>query len=288
MAGSSVDTRRHGKFSPWAILTPGGLWLALFFLVPIASLIRMALSEMPNRFAQPEFTGSVDSFSTAFSEYGAQFGRSFLYAGAATVLAFAIGYPLAYAIAAYGGRWKDLLIGLVVVPFFTSFLIRTISWTSILADEGPVNRVFRSVLGDDFTLTGKWWAVIGGLTYNFLPFMILPIYVALEKIDFRLTESASDLYATPRAAFRRVVFPLSLPGVFAGSLLVFIPAAGDFINARILGNPTTTMIGSVVQDQYLVQLRYPVAAALSLVLMGIITALVLLYSRLFGTDGLAA
>ncbi len=288
MADNSLDTRRPGKSAPWAILSPGGLWLTLFFLVPVASLVRMALSEKANRFAAPEFTGSFDAFSAAFGEYGAQFTRSFLYAGAATILAFAIGYPLAYAIAAHGGRWKELLIGLVVVPFFTSFLIRTISWTSILTDEGPVNRAFQMVLGDDFTLTGKWWAVIGGLTYNFLPFMILPIYVALEKIDFRLTEAAGDLYATPRAGFWRVVFPLSLPGVFAGSLLVFIPAAGDFINARFLGSPSTTMIGSVVQDQYLVQLRYPVAAALSLVLMGIITVMVLLYSRLFGTDGLAA
>ena len=265
MAG---EDRKPARLVPWALLSPGGLWLALFFLVPVLALVKIALSTL--------------------SDYGAQFGRSFVYAGLATVLAFAIGYPLAYCVAAYGGRWKDLLIGLVVIPFFTSFLIRTIAWTSILGERSFVTKVARGVLGDWFTFTGRSWGVVGGLTYNFLPFMILPIYVALEKIDFRLTEAAGDLYATPVAGFWRVIFPLSLPGVFAGSLLVFIPAAGDFINARFLGSPDTTMIGSVVQDQFLVQLDYPSAAALSLILMGIITVAVLVYSKLFGTEGLAA
>jgi spermidine/putrescine transport system permease protein len=281
------EDRKPGRFVPWALLTPGGLWVALFFLVPVLMLARSALSTQP-RFQQPEFDWNVESFSTAFTDYGSQFSRSFLFAGLATVLAFAIGYPLAYTIAAYGGRWKDLLIGLVVIPFFTSFLIRTIAWTSILGSEAPLSRAARSVLGDGFSFTGNMWSVVLGLTYNFLPFMILPIYVALEKIDFRLTEAAGDLYATPAGGFWRVIFPLSLPGVFAGSLLVFIPAAGDFINQRFLGTPKTSVIGSVVQDQFLVQNAYPVAAALSIVLMAIITVAVLVYSKLFGTEGLAA
>jgi spermidine/putrescine transport system permease protein len=287
MAG---EDRKPARFAPWALLSPGGLWLALFFLLPIVALVRMALSEKPNRFADPELTWSFSSFSQAFEDYGGQFGRSFLYAGLATVLAFAIGYPLAYVIAAYGGRWKDLLIGLVVIPFFTSYLIRTIAWTSILGNQSSLTRFVRDlpVVSDNFDFVGKWYAVVGGLTYNFLPFMVLPIYVALEKIDFRLTEAAGDLYATPVAGFWRVIFPLSLPGVFAGSLLVFIPAAGDFINNKFLGTPKTSMIGSVVQDQFLVQLDYPVAAALSIVLMAIITVAVLVYSKLFGTEGLAA
>lgn len=284
MAG---EDRKPARFVPWALLSPGGLWLALFFLVPVLALVKIALST-PVRFQEPEFNWDFGNFGTALSDYGGQFGRSFLYAGLATLLAFVIGYPLAYCIAAYGGKWKDLLIGLVVIPFFTSFLIRTIAWTSILGNQSFVTKGFRSVLGDDFNFTGTWYGVVGGLTYNFLPFMILPIYVALEKIDFRLTEAAGDLYATPVAGFWRVIFPLSLPGVFAGSLLVFIPAAGDFINARFLGSPQTSMIGSVVQDQFLVQLDYPSAAALSLILMAIITVAVLIYSRLFGTEGLAA
>jgi spermidine/putrescine transport system permease protein len=285
MAG---EDRKQAKFAPWALLTPGGLWLILFFLVPVAMLARTALSSAPSRFADPEFNWNFSNFGKALGDYGPQFGRSFLFAGAATLLAFVIGYPLAYFIAAYGGRWKDLLIGLVVVPFFTSFLVRTIAWTSILGPEQWIGLQARKLFGDDFTIIHHAWAVIGGLTYNFVPFMILPIYVALEKIDFRLTEAAGDLYASPMAGFWRVIFPLSLPGVFAGSLLVFIPAAGDFINQRFLGTPETSVIGSVVQDQFLVQNSYPVAAALSLVLMAIITIAVLVYSRLFGTEGLAA
>lgn len=262
--------------------------MCAFFLAPVLTLIRTAMSTKPSRFENPEFAWDFSSFGTAFSDYGAHFGRSFLFAGAATVLAFVIGYPLAYFIAVYGGRWKDLLIGIVVIPFFTSFLIRTIAWTSILGNQSFVTDAARGIFGDGFNFLGTPVAVIGGLTYNFLPFMILPIYVALEKIDFRLTEAAEDLYATPGAGFWRVIFPLSLPGVFAGSLLVFIPAAGDFINVRFLGTPKLTTIGSVVQDQFLVQLNYPVAAALSLILMAIITAAVLVYSKLFGTEGLAA
>jgi spermidine/putrescine transport system permease protein len=282
------EGRRRGRFAPVGLLAPGTLWLILFFLVPLWTLLRVALSTRASRYATPEFSWEWSNFSHAVDTFGEQFARSFLYAGIATVLALLIGYPIAYTIATRGGRWKDLLIGLVVVPFFTSFLIRTIAWKSILADASPITRAARELFGDDFRFLATPAAVVGGLTYNFLPFMILPIYVSLEKIDFQLTEAASDLFATPFQAFRKVVFPLSLPGVFAGSLLVFIPAAGDFINATFLGSPRTTMIGSVVQNQFLVQINYPSAAAISLVLMAIITALVLLYSRLFGTEGLAA
>lgn len=287
MAGDA-DTRRRGSLAPAGLLSPGTLWLALFFLVPVALLVRTALSSKPSRFAEPTFSWEWANFADALSESGAQFGRSFLYAAVATVVAFAIGYPVAYFIATQGGRWKDLLIGLVVVPFFTSYLIRTIAWKSILSDEGGVTGFFRVFLGDDFRFLSTPAGVIGGLTYNFLPFMILPIYVSLEKIDFRLTDAAADLYSTPAAAFLKVIFPLSLPGVFAGSLLVFIPAAGDFINDQVLGGPQTRMVGSVVRDKFLVQFDYPAAAALSLVLMVIITVAVLVYSKLFGTEGLAA
>ena len=200
-------------------------------------------------------------------------------------------------IAFRGGKYRNLLLGLVVIPFFTSYLIRTIAWTSILADSGPVVSILESIrltglleslnVMDNGRLINTPAAVIGGLTYNFLPFMILPIYVSLEKIDVHLVDAAQDLYSSASRALRKVVLPLSIPGVFAGTLLTFIPAAGDFVNAQFLGNPNTTMIGNSIQDQFLRQSNYPVASAMSFVLMAIITALVVVYSRFFGTEDLA-
>lgn len=285
------DTRglRKGRFAPYALLSPGVIWLLLLFLVPVLFLVRASLSTKPSRFSNPEFSWAWENFSSAFNQYGGEFVRSFVFAGVATVLAILIGYPLAYWIATQGGRHKNLLIGLVVVPFFTSYLIRTISWTSILRDDGPVVGIYQLLpwVGDDGRLLATPWAVIGGLTYNFMSFMILPIYVSLEKIDFRLTEAAGDLGSTPWSAFRKVILPLSMPGVFAGSLLVFIPAAGDYLNNRYLGSPQTSMIGTVVQNKFLVQVDFPEAAALSVVLMVIITVMVLIYSKFLGTEGLA-
>jgi spermidine/putrescine transport system permease protein len=280
---------RRSRFAPYGLLSPGIIWLLLFFLVPVVMLFKASLSSKPSRFAEPVFDWDWSNFSSAFSDYGTVFVRSFVFAGIATVAAIVIGYPLAYWIATQGGRWKNFLIGLVVVPFFTSYLIRTIAWTSILQDENPIVTFLRALPGvpADFRILATPIAVIGGLTYNFMSFMILPIYVSLEKIDFRLTEAAADLYGSPWTAFRKVVFPLSLPGVFAGSLLVFIPAAGDYLNNRYLGSPQTAMIGTIVQNKFLVQFDYPQAAALSVVLMVIITVMVLIYSRFMGTEGLA-
>src|SRR4051794_25814198 len=248
----------------------------------------MSLSSSPSRFAEPVFNWHWDNFDTAFTSFGGQFVHSFVYAAAATLLALVIAYPLAYVIAFRGGRFKNLLIGLVVVPFFTNFLIRTLAWKTILGDEGPVIHFLRTVhlLGSTDTLLRTPTAVVGGLTYNFLPFMVLPIYVSLEKIDPQLITAARDLYSNTWGAFRKIVLPLSLPGVFAGSLLVFIPAAGDFVNAYYLGNARTSMIGSVVQDQFLVQNNYPTAAALSFVFTAIVMVLVIMYSRLLGTEDL--
>lgn len=291
------DSALRRQLAPYGLLKPGILWLSLFFLAPLWTLVTMSLSERPSRFAEPEFAWNFANFTDSLSKYQEQFLRSFLYAGAATLLCIVIGYPLAYVIAFRGGRYRNLLLGLVVVPFFTSYLIRTIAWQTILADEGPLvstlqslslDRVLETIgIMDNGRLLNTPFAVIGGLTYNFLPFMVLPIYVSLEKIDPRLMDAAKDLYSGSARAFRKVVLPLSLPGVFAGSLITFIPAAGDFVNARFLGGPNTTMIGNVVQDQFLVQNNYPVAAALSLVLMIIITAGVLVYARLLGTEELA-
>ncbi len=280
--------RKRAVAAPWLLQGPGLLFLGVFFFFPLYTLGRMALSSRPSRFANPEFTWHWSNFDSALSRYGSQFTRSFVYAALATLLALVVAYPLAYVIAFRGGRWKNVLLGLVVVPFFTNFLIRTLAWKTILGDQGTVVSLLRdiSLLGDGATLLRTPLAVIGGLTYNFLPFMVLPIYVALEKIDPRLVDAARDLYSNTWRAFRKVVFPLSLPGVFAGSLLVFIPAAGDFVNAYYLGSTNQTMIGSVVQNQFLVQLDYPVAAALSFVFMTIVMLIVIAYGWILGTEDL--
>ena len=290
-----LETRR--ALAPYGLLKPGILWLCLFFLAPLWSMLEMSLSAKKSRFDfSPSFSWHWGNYATALTDFGPQFGRSFFYAAAATVLTLLIGYPLAYVIAFRGGKFKSVLLGLVAVPFFTSYLIRTLAWQNLLADEGPivglinklgVEQVFEWLhIMDNGRLMNTPAAVIGGLTYNFLPFMILPIFVSLEKIDARLVDAAMDLYSTATGAFRKVVLPMSFPGVFAGSLLVFIPAAGDFVNAQFLGSPQTTMIGNSIQDQFLRQLNYPVATAMSFVLMSVITVSVLVYAKFMGTEEL--
>ena len=284
MAGES---QRKGGFTPYLLLAPGVIWLILFFMVPIWFLLQTALSKADST-GDTTFAWKWSNFSDSWRLYQHQYLLSFRYALIATLLCIIIGYPLAYVIAFRGGRYKGLLLGLVVVPFFTSYLVRTLAWKTILQDQGPFVRVLRDihVLSPNGHLLSTSWAVIGGLTYNFLPFMVLPIYVSLEKIDPRLLDAARDLFSNPFRAFRKVVLPLSLPGIFAGSLLVFIPAAGDFVNSALLGSPQTRMIGNVVQGNFLETLDYPSAAAISFVLMAIITILVLGYSKLLGTEDL--
>jgi spermidine/putrescine transport system permease protein len=288
VAGTTQAGRRS-RFAPYGLLSPGVIWLALFFMVPVALLLRMSLSERSSRFdLNPDFTWHWTNYSDVFSNFSEQIIRSFVYAGVATIAALLIGYPMAYMIAFRGGRLKNLLLGLVVVPLFATFLVRTFAWKTIVADAGPLVGFLRDIglLSANGHLDATVFAVVGGLTYNFLPFMVLPIYVALERLDVSLVDAAKDLYSSPIRAFRKVVLPLSLPGVFAGSLLTFIPASGDYINAEFLGNPNTTMIGTVVNNQFLVQHNYPVAAAMAMILMVIITIAVLIYSKLLGTEDL--
>lgn len=285
------------KLAPYGLLKPGMLWLALFYLAPLFTLLRLSLSTLPSRFAvEADFDWNFGNYTTAFTDFGPQFQRAFTYAAIATVLTIVIGYPLAYVIAFRGGKYRTLLLGLVVIPFFTSFLIRTIAWRSLLADQGIVVGTIETLrldgvlellrIMDDGRIINTPAAVIFGLTYNFLPFMILPIYVSLEKVDVRLVDAAKDLYSTSLSAFAKVVLPLSIPGIFAGTLLTFIPAAGDFVNPLYLGSPNTTMIGNSIQDQFLVQNNVPLASAMSFVLMFIITVFVIIYSRFFGTEDL--
>ncbi|MCU1497229.1 MAG: ABC-type spermidine/putrescine transport system, permease component [Acidimicrobiales bacterium] len=299
MAGKAPSSLRKGRFAPYGLLSPAMLWLILFFLVPMWTLLRIAVSTKPNAYLPDyELTWRWSNFSDAVSRFQPELIRSFGYAATATVLCILIGYPLAYFIAFRAGRWRTLLLGLIMVPFFTSFLIRTIAWQTILGSDGPAQWLLDTFhLGGvantaGLTTNGSFLntpqAVIGGLTYNFVPFMILPIYVSLEKIDGRLLDAARDLYSRPSEAFRKIVLPLSLPGVFAGTLLTFIPAAGDYINAELLGNVRTGMIGSQVAKLFLKESNYPAAAALSFIFMAIITAGVLLYARLLGTEELSA
>lgn len=320
--------------APYLLLFPGLLWLILFYVYPA---IQMFLTSL--------WTGNLDTgfvqswnwgiYPEAIAEYWPWLGRSIVYGGLATIFAFALGFPLAYAIAFRGGAYKNVLLFLVIAPFFTSFLLRTISWKIILADNGLLLGPFKDIgfLPEDFRLLATPAAVVAGITYNFLPFMTLPLYVALEKIDKRLIEAAEDLYAGPwrpqgtivgvlvggvlglivgevmdygpltvgvpgaviggvvgtfliSQAFIRVTLPLALPGIFAGSLLTFIPAVGDFVNAELLGNPQSLMIGNVIQARYLQVTDYPTASALSFVLMLAILIGLLIYARLLGTEEL--
>jgi spermidine/putrescine transport system permease protein len=328
--------RRYSFAVPYLLLAPGIIWLAIFYVYPGFQMFLTSLwtGTLESGF---ELTWNWDTYGKALGQFAPQFLRSIVFAGAATVLTFLISYPLAYTIAFKGGRAKNLLLFLVVAPFFTSFLLRTLSWELILGDDGVFLGPLKGLglVPDDFRVLATPLAVVSGITYNFLAFMTLPIYVSLEKIDRRLVEAAEDLYAGPwrpggtiwgaiiggglgaflglafgigpvvlgitgavvgaligtfliSQAFMRIVLPLSLPGVFAGTLLTFIPAAGDFVNAELLGNPSTRMIGNVIQSRFLTLNDYPVASALSFMLMAGILLAVAVYARLLGTEQLTA
>jgi spermidine/putrescine transport system permease protein len=290
MAGAATSGRQRSKVAPYLMVLPALAYLAVFFVVPFWSLLRTSLSTASGSIYLPTLTFSWDfgNYLDAFRLYQDQILRSVGYALTATVLCLLLAFPLAYVIALKAGRYKNLLLGLVILPFFVTFLIRTLAWKTILADDGWVVSALGSIglLPSEGRLLSTSWAVIGGLTYNWIIFMILPLYVSLEKIDPRLLEASKDLYSTNRRTFRRVILPLSMPGVLAGSLLVFIPAVGDFINADYLGSTQTTMIGNVIQKQFLIVKDYPAAAALSFLLMSLILVGVLSYTRALGTEEL--
>jgi spermidine/putrescine transport system permease protein len=282
--------RRHGGLIPYLFLLPGGLWLLAFFVAPMLIMASVALQEgtLGTGF---RFTGNVGIFAEVIARYDEQFLRSIGYALVVTLLTMLIGYPMAYTIAFRGGKYKNVLLLLVILPFFTSFIIRTISWKFILADQGFVLGTLKDIglLDDGFRLLATPIAVISGITYNYLPFVVLPLYVALEKIDFRLVEAATDLYASRVQAFLRVTLPLSISGVFAATLLSFIPAVGDYVNAELLGGTRdTTMIGNVVQTLYLTNNDYPQASAISLILMVGLIIGVIAYTRLLRGQELTA
>ena len=278
---------RHRGTTPYLLLLPGLLWLGVFFLVPLGFLVYQSL-QSGNFVVGYAFHWAWSNYWDSVKGYSGQFERSFEYAGIATALALIVSYPVAYWIAFRGGRWKNALLLCIVGPFFVTYLIRTLAWETILADNGFVADRLRDLhlLGANDRLLATTTAVVAGITYNFLPFMALPLYVSLEQIDQRLVSAAQDLYANKAWAFLRVTLPLSLPGIFAGTLLTFIPAAGDFINAQLLGTPNQAMIGNVIQSKFLELTDYPAAAALSFILMVTILVLVGIYARALGTERL--
>jgi spermidine/putrescine transport system permease protein len=277
---------RHKGVTPYLLLAPGMLWLAIFFVVPMGFLGYQSLQS--GLYPHFQFAWQWSNFSDALSSYHTQLIRSFVYAGIATLACLVLAYPLAYWIAFRAGPWRNLFLLFIVAPFFVTYLVRTLAWLNILADQGPVVRVLRDihVLGPNGRLLATTFAVVAGITYNFFPFMAVPLYVSLEQIDPRLLEASKDLYASSTQAFLRVTVPLSMPGIVAGTLLTFIPAAGDFINAALLGTPNQAMIGNVIQARFLESLDYPTAASLSFILMGTILVMLLIYAKVVGSEKL--
>ncbi len=280
------------RLTPYLLLAPGIAWLAMFFVVPLIAMFGTSLQVAAPSGEIGAFVPALNwaNYSDALQAYWPQFIRSFGYAAAATVGTLVIGYPVAYYIAQRAGRWRNLLLVLVVAPFFASFILRSIAWKRLLADDSVITSTLRGLhlIGAHTSIVPSQLAVIGGITYNFLPFMILPLYASLERIDPRLIEAGADLYGNALTVFRKVTVPLSLPGVVAGTLLTFIPATGDYVNAdqNLLGNRDTSMIGNVVQSRYLKLADYPIASSLSFLLMLAILVLVFLYIRRAGTEEL--
>jgi spermidine/putrescine transport system permease protein len=278
-----MSLARRRKLVPYLFLAPGLLWLLVFYLIPLLNQANVSL-QTGDPDAGYTFTWHFQTYIDAVRDYDTQFLRSIEYAGIATILCLVIGFPLAYFAAFKAGRFKNLVLLLIVLPFFMSYVLRTVSWQLILSDSGWVAERLRDVglLAEDGRLLATTVAVVAGITYNYLPFMTLPLFVSLEKIDRQLIEAATDLYASRATAFRKVTLPLALPGIFAGSLLTFIPASGDFVNAILLGTPNQYMIGNVIQSKFLNILDYPTAAALSFILMTSILVGVFLYARILG------
>ncbi len=276
-AADDTASRPSRWYIPYLLLAPGLAWLIFFFIIPLFSLGGLSFKD-----------GGLSNYSKAFSDNSDVIIRTFVFAGIATIIDVLLAYPLAYFIAMRGGKYKNVLLALVVLPFFTTYLVRTLAWKILLYDGGPVVGTLQTVglMGPDQGLLGTNVGVIGALVYNFLPFMVLPIYVSLEKLDRRLLEAASDLYASPARAFRKITFRLSLPGLFAGTLLTFIPAAGDFVNAELLGSDRQTMIGNIIERNFSKEFFRPELSALSFMLMALILVGVLLYARILGTEEL--
>ena len=281
--GPSVGTRK--RLVPYWLMGPAGVYLLIFLVIPLGILVYTSL-ESGGLLEGFRFTGNFANYTAQLGEYKTQFLRSIEYSVIVTIACLLLAYPMTYWIAFYGGRWKSSILLLILLPFFVSYVIRTVQWKFLLGDTGIILGPLKSIglVPDSFHVLATPFAVVAGITYNYLPFTALPLYVALERIDRSLVEAAKDLYSSKWQAFRHVVWPLSLPGVFAAFLLTFVPATGDYVNASILGGPGTTMIGNIIQTKFLQELDYPAAAALSVVLMVIMLVLASFYARILGTE----
>jgi spermidine/putrescine transport system permease protein len=277
-------TRLRSRWGAYLLILPGGLWLAIFFVLPLFVMVSLSLQtgDLVQGFTQ---TFHFATYGHVLSLYHVQLVRSLLYGGIATAICALMAFPMAYWIAFHGGRNKSTYLFLVLLPFFVTFVLRTVAWNFLLGDQGLVLSWLRDTgaVGPGFHVLATASAVIAGLVYNYLPFMLLPIYVALERLDRSLLEAADDLYANRPQAFLRVVFPLTIPGVFAGALLTFVPASSDYVNATILGGTNQTMIGNIIQTLYLTNSDYPGASALSVILMAVLLVGIFLYARVLGT-----
>ena len=273
----------------YGLLAPGAIYLALAFIVPLILVVYTSLESGGLLSGGYSFSWAFDNYASAFTEYRGFYAKSLVYSGLATLFCILLAYPMAYWIAFYGGKWKSTLFFLILVPFFVSFVIRTVQWKFLLADDGVLFGPLKSIglLPEDFRVLAGPVAVVAGITYNFLPFTALPLYVALERIDKRLVEAAKDLYASRFQAFRKVVLPLSFPGLFAALILTFVPATGDYVNSSVLGSNKTTMIGQIIQSKFLTEGAYPEAAALSVILMIGMLVIALIYARALGTEDAA-
>ncbi|MGI8522159.1 MAG: ABC transporter permease [Nocardioides sp.] len=273
------------RLAPYLLILPGGLWLLVFFVVPMIAMLNVSLQtgSLETGFQQTFHWGT---YTSMIDLYHLQLLRSLKYGAITTVITIVLAYPMAYWIAFRGGRHKSTYLFLILLPFFVTFVIRTISWQFLLADNGILLGHLKSwgLLPENFHVLATSYAVVGGLVYNFLPFMVLPIYVALERIDRSLLEAASDLFANPREAFTQVVLPLSVPGVFAGVILTFVPAASDYVNAQILGGSGQVMIGNIIENLYLTNSQYPEASALSSILLAALLIGIFIYARALGTE----
>ncbi len=274
------------RTTPYWLALPAGVWLLIFLVIPMIILAYTSLQSGGAFSGRFYFDWNFSNYTSGVTQYQHQLIRSVMFSVIVTIVCLLLAYPMTYWIAFYGGRWKSSILLLILLPFFVSFVIRTIQWKFVLGDNGLIFGPLKhaGLLPQDFRVLARPIAVIAGITYNFLPFTALPLYVALERIDKGLVEAAKDLYASRFQAFRHVVWPLSLPGVFAAFLLTFVPATGDYVNAAVLGGPGTTMIGNIIQEKFLVELNYPEAAALSVILMIAMLILASVYARILGTE----
>jgi spermidine/putrescine transport system permease protein len=286
-AAPALEAGKRRGFVPYLLTVPGLAWLLIFFVIPMTTMFSVSLQEgsLEEGFV---FANRWANYTDSLSLYDTQIIRSLIFGTIVTIVTLALSYPMMYYIAFRGGRRKNLFLLLMLLPYFVPFLIRTLSWRQVLADNGIFLGTLKDIglLPDDFRLLATTSSVLGGMIYNFFPFMALPLYVALERLDPSLIDAAQDLYSSRRETFLRVTLPLSLPGVFAGSLLTFIPAVGDYIDAELLGGPGTTMIGNVIERLFNDTFDYPEGAALSFMLILGILVGVFLYARALGTEDL--